>query len=60
MENLKEYCEKGGDKESFGTQALEQVLILKILYNSHGDFDKYMRKFENDCSHMEESEQPLT
>ena len=43
---LKEYYDQDGDKESFGTQTLEQILILKIMYNSHGCFDKYMSKFE--------------
>ena len=35
-------------------------MSLKLMYNSHGDFDKYMRKFEQYCRQLEEAEQPLT
>ena len=56
---LKEYCDQDGDKESFGTQALQKLLSLELMYNSHGGFDKYMRKFEQYCSQMDKAEQPF-
>ena len=36
---------------------MEQILSLKLMYNSHGDFDKYMRKFEQYCRHLDKTEQ---
>ena len=57
---LKEYYDQDGDKESFGTQALEQLLNLRLMYNSHGGFDRYMSKFEQYCSQLDDAEQPLS
>ena len=43
---LNKYYDQDGDKGSFGTQALENILSLNLIYNSYGGFDKYMSNFE--------------
>ena len=53
--NLKEYYDQDGGKQPFGTQALEQIFSLKLMYNSHGGFDNYMSKFEQCFIQMQEA-----
>ena len=55
---LKEYCDQDCLKESSGTQELELISSITLMYNSHGGFDKYKRKFEQYFRQLKEAEHP--
>ena len=57
---LRSYYDLDGDKELYGQAKLEDILELKLFYNSIGAFEKYESTFEDLCEKLESCDQGLT
>ena len=57
---LREYYDQDGDSKIYGNACLQNLMNLKLEYNSYGGMDKYISQFEELCDKLEESKQGLT
>ena len=58
--DLCNYYDQEGDKEIFASRCLNDLMNLKLHYNSHGGMDKYLSDFEVRCRQLEEAGEPLS
>ena len=57
---LKAYYDQNGNKDVFGQSSLQNLMNLKLEYNSFGGMDKYVNDFELYVTQLVEAEQELT